>query len=1176
MGVWGSRKFVACLAVLMTLSFSLLGGVAVYAQVSGATISGTVTDPSGSAVPNATVAVRNTSTGIVREVTTDAAGFYSVPNLTPANYEVKTTAAGFSTQTQTGITLTVGLQQALNITLKVGQISENVTVSGEAPQVELTSSALTGEVNETTVRELPLNGRDWSSLAVLEPGVLGIRSQLGTTGSVNRGNRGFGNQLATDGHRPSENTYRINGINVNDYSNGSPGSVEGKQLGVDAIQEFSVVTTNYSAEYGRTSGAVINAVLKAGSNGFHGTAYWFLRDEGLDAKNYFFTAPTTPPFHRNQFGASAGGPIIKNKTFFFADYEGVRQSSANLATKLSVPSTAARNGELCSLSAASCGGAPIFLNTLPVSINDPNGTNANGIDNVVVPYLALYPTPTPALGTDATGNIGFVLSAPLQVYTENYVTTRIDHKFSEKDSLDGFYFYDKSPQITPDSMLLSTTQTVSSRQAAGLEETHIFSTSLVNTFRFGYNRSVGLVGQPGTALQSIASNPALGVGSGRFTPILNIGAGGGAGGIAVMQGGLGSQARYNHILNSYQYNDDAFLTRGTHSIKFGVAIERLQGHEFTLQRPNGSFVFNDLQDFLTNQPISLNSIGSAAVGTPYGPRITFIGGYVQDDWKIRPNVTINLGVRYEIATLPTEVHGGFSVVPNIYGGNRVSVTHPWQSNPTLGNVAPRVGFAWDPFRDGKTSIRGGFGIFDILPGTWVGLNQETGSFPFALTLSGPTAPYSFAAPAATAIGANLTASQINPATIANAQGWAPEQNPKRNYAMNWNLTFQRQITSSITATVGYVGMHTVRSPFTTDQSNMVLPLPGTNLWPCGPNGGFYTNGNPVTCASGFLPGGTQANPIKTSVVGAPGITGGAIRPTYWMVSSRYEGFQAQITDKLSHGLQASASYTYGKCYDDTSSGLIGDPFQNSFTTTMWFLPSSRLGPCDFNITNNFVATFIYDIPGPKSGVLSAIAGGWQTGAILTASTGIPTTPFIGGDPLGLINNDAAVYPDYIPGCNKVNPNWKSTMQYINTACYTPPVAPTSIASDPTKCLPYANAPVANTCAQLFGNAGRNSIVGPSSFNLDFSLFKNYAVHRISETFNVQFRAEFFNILNHPNFLLPNFNEGNNQVLSGSLVPVTTGPYAGQKAPDASAVSGLIDTTGTYTNRQIQFGLKLIW
>ena len=236
MGMGISKKLAVTYIIVVMVCACLKSGVTIFAQVSGATLSGTVTDASGSAVPNATVSIKNTDTGIARDITTDAAGFYSVPNLPPAAYEVKTMASGFSTHTQTGITLTVGAQQTLNISLQVGQVSENVTVTGEAPQVELTSSALSGEVDETTVRELPLNGRDWSSLSVLEPGVVGIRTQQTTTGTVNRGNRGFGNQLSVAGHRPTENSYRVNGITVNDYSNGSPGSVQGAQLGVDAIR----------------------------------------------------------------------------------------------------------------------------------------------------------------------------------------------------------------------------------------------------------------------------------------------------------------------------------------------------------------------------------------------------------------------------------------------------------------------------------------------------------------------------------------------------------------------------------------------------------------------------------------------------------------------------------------------------------------------------------------------------------------------------------------------------------------------------------------------------------------------------------------------------------------------------------------------------------------------------
>jgi len=1095
-----------------------------YTQVAGAMLAGTVSDQSGAVIPNASIAVKNEATGVVSNVTTDSAGFYSVPNLIPGVYDVTTSARGFKTQTQTGITLTVGATQTFPITLAVGQTTQKVTVSAAPPLVQLANSTLSATVNSTTIRELPLNGRDWTSLAVLEPGVIGIRSQLGTTGTVNRGNRGFGNQMAIGGHRPQENTYRINGINVNDYSNGAPGSVAGGQLGVDAIQEFSVLTTNYSAEYGRTSGAVINAILKSGTNAFHGDAYEFLRNSSLDARNFFDT--TLPPFRRNQFGASAGGPIRKDKTFVFGDYEGIRMDKG-LSSFNTVPSLAARNGLLCSLCAT-----PNQLRPNPA---DPNGTNANGVDLISAKYLPFYPLPDPAFGLNATGDLGHVETSPLLQYTENYVTARIDNKISDKDSLDGFWFYDKSPQLVPDAFVLSTTETLSFREMFGLEETHIFSPTLVNSARLGFNRSVGLVGQGGTALNPIAANSSLGVGLGRNAPIISI-----QGIPTLMQGSLGSQSIYHHLQNSYQAYDDAFLIRGLHSIKFGGAFERLQANTFNENRPNGTFVFSSLQNFLQNIPTSLQ-IGNPIVGHEIGSRMSFFGAYVQDDWRFRPNLTLNVGLRYEPATLPSEAHNGFSVVQNVYGGPRVlNLPHLWQTNQTLRNVEPRFGFAWDPSHNGKTAVRGGFGIFDVLPGTWLWENQEIGSYPFALNVSGVVPAYSFAVAGANLIGANATASSISPANILSAQAYAPDQHPKDNYAMNWNFNIQREITPTLTAMIGYVGMHTVHSPFTTDQSNLAPPLtPGGNLWP-------------------VIPG---------SVID-PNV--GALRPTFWMVSTVYSGLEAQVTKKMSHGFQAQGSYTWGKCIDDTSSGSIGDPYQNSFTSTMFFLNASRRGLCDYNIGQNLVVNYIWDVPSPKSfgTVAEHVLGGWEVGGILTSSTGISTTPFIGGDPLGLINNDPVVYPDLLPGCNPVNPNWRSNVKansYINANCFSVPIAPTSIASDPTKCVPYTlgGNPIAGSCQQLFGNASRNSIVGPGSFDFDFSLFKNVPIHRISESFNVQFRAEFFNILNHANFLLPNFNEGNNQIFSGS-------------GGSASPVSTIIDSTGTYDPRQIQFSLKIIW
>ena len=298
-------------------------------------------------VPNAKISIKNVGTGITRDTFADGAGLYSAPNLLPGGYTVTTSAPGFSTQVHSGITLAVGASVELNISLQVGAVSSNVQVTGSAPAVQLGTSLLSAEVSSTTLRELPLNGRDWTLLATLQPGVIAIRTQAIANSTANRGNRGFGNELSDSGHTPYQNNYRINGINVNDYSNGSPGSVLGVQLGVDGIQEFSVLTANYPAEYGRGSGAIINAITRSGTNQFHGSAYGFWRDRVMDARN-FFDGPQVPPFHRNQFGASGGGPIKKSKTFIYADYEGVRQDlSASLHD--TVPTAAARAGNLCSV-----------------------------------------------------------------------------------------------------------------------------------------------------------------------------------------------------------------------------------------------------------------------------------------------------------------------------------------------------------------------------------------------------------------------------------------------------------------------------------------------------------------------------------------------------------------------------------------------------------------------------------------------------------------------------------------------------------------------------------------------------------------------------------------------------------------------------------------------------------
>ena len=429
---WLGPTLAACACLSIALSFSFQAN----AQLAGATLSGVVADGSGAPIVGANVVIKNVGTGVVREVTTNADGVYSAPNLSPGNYEVTVTAKGFSTFVQKNLALTVGSEQALNVTLRVGELSQRVEVVAAPPSVDTTSSTLSATVEEKTVVELPLNGRDWTQLATLQPGVISVRAQASTGATANRGNRGFGDQLADSGHRPNENTYRIDGININDYSNGAPGSTLGASLGVDAIQEFNVVTTNYTAEYGRTSGAVINAITRSGTNQFHGSGYFFDRDKVFDARNFFDPA-TIPPFRRTQFGGSAGGPIIKDKTFIFGDYEAVRQSQS-LSFSDIIPTAAARAGNLCSAPAAG-------VTCSPHSVT---------VDSKVAPYLALWPDPAKVtvVATQNNGDTETIRTSGLKVLNENYFTIKVDHKISASDALSSSYFFDQVPQATPDNL----------------------------------------------------------------------------------------------------------------------------------------------------------------------------------------------------------------------------------------------------------------------------------------------------------------------------------------------------------------------------------------------------------------------------------------------------------------------------------------------------------------------------------------------------------------------------------------------------------------------------------------------------------------------------------------------------------------------------------------------------
>ncbi len=1123
------------LPAILALCLFFVADPHLLAQVAGATLSGVLTDSSSAVIPGASVEIENVATGVNRDLTTNSDGFYSAPNLLPGKYQVRVTAKGFKTVLQKNIELTVGAEGTLNLTAQVGSNTQTVVVTDAPPSVQTSSSTVSATVDARTVRELPLNGRDWTSLATLQPGVTSIPNQATASFSANKGNRGFGNQLSNGGHRPNENTYRVNGLVVNDYSNAAPGGATGVNLGVDAIEEFSVLTSTYTAEYGRTSGAVINALTKSGTNDLHGTAYVFDRDSIFDARNFFDTVK--PPFRRVQFGGSAGAPIVKDKSFIFGDYEGIRQSQSSSGT-IRVPDAASRAAAV----------------------------------PAIQPYLALWPI-APAGAPDVNGVQTFNVSVPTKAQ-ENYVIVRFDQKIKNADSLDATYFFDSGPQTQADPLGNTVHQVFSRRQAGFGEETHIFSPSVANTIRGGVSRIIGDINTPVSG-DAVATDRALAIAPGAIAPPQIPVSG------LTTAFGLSGFNQFNHRWLSIQGNDDAFITRGTHSIKLGFAYENMQYNVLERLSPNGRLsTYGTLAAFLNNAPHQLNALAPGG-STEVQLRENLFAGYVQDDWRARPNLTLNLGLRYEATTRPSDAHkvagytvngytvraAGFQQITTLVNCTAsptacgpVGVDSPLLSNPTTKDFEPRIGFAYDPFHDGKTAVRGAFGIFDVLPLPYeYGLNTAA------------TAPFQI-------IGADKNAQlgtgTADPNISFNRQRIRNryiDPKPRRAYVMNWNLNLQHEFGKGWAATAGFVGSRSLHLSAASDDINYVQPsaVPGVGLvFPCDPS---------------QLSAGSTCADTQTGTRVDPNWGGGAgIRPVLFDGAAAYSSLQTQIKKNLSNGVQGQLSYTWSKCRDLSSAPVTGDTFLNSIAVPLLLQKRTRVGACDFDLRHVAVGNVVWELPTANlsSGFARVVTNGWELGGIVTAETGAPFTVTVGdgNDPLGTAyNGDFSMdFADRRPNCNATG---GKGLNYINTNCFTPPTAPLALpiatAANPLGCAPnsfpnYTDAsgnPIAppagrQFCSNVLGNAGRNSLYGPHLTNVDFSIFKNTRIPRISEAFNLQLRAEFFNVLNHTNFLSPGFLNTfgqNNSVLDFDGAPLPTA----------------LNQTST-TSRQIQFGAKVVF
>ncbi|MBI3894920.1 MAG: TonB-dependent receptor, partial [Acidobacteria bacterium] len=1059
-----------------------LSGV-VFAQVTTGTVSGTVSDSTGAVIPGANVTLRNVETGITRTTMTDAAGRYRVPQLGLGSYEVTAEAAGFQTSVRTGITLTVGREATVDFSMQIGAVAERITVTGEAPLIETTSATVASLVSEREVRDLPLSGRSFADLTAIQPGVV---SDLGVGQSVNNG---VGTRVSINGARPQQSSYLMDGIDiVSPAYNIPPASVLGQLLGVETVREFNLLANNYGAQYGRASGGVINAVTRSGTNELHGSAFEFLRNEKMDAKNYFAPAGPIPTYKRNQFGAAAGGPIVKDKTFFFLAYEGVRERIGTNDVGF-VPTSLARQGILP-------GSAPIpvknagsiaVLNLMPC----PDSKTGN-FSPPMVSVPGLRPCPDVDPDKDRGGGIGTYTGTRTQQGTEDYGMIRIDQQFTDKDSIFGRLTVDNSASQVPLVQLVpGGMQSVSEGgyRFAALEYTRLVSPSIVNIARTGFTRNntrfeeVYSISDLAPELSSLPGRPLL--------------SGIGASGVSV-PGGLGTQlcSPIQWLDNTFDHSDSLLYNPGAHAFAFGVNVRRYQMNEIPGCWFTGSMRFTNLASLLSGNPNNYTFTRDLAGGLAdlyRGWRQTYVAAFIQDDFTWRPNLTVNLGLRWETVSNPSEVNNKVANVVDIFRDRGYTQGKFMDIRDSLKGLSPRVGLAWSPFHDQKTVVRAGFGIFKEPPLVYMyQLAVYVPPWAERLSIPSPTWPFPLKSPI-------LAAGNVPGDPVIAALDF------KTPYSLQYNFGIERQIGETLTAEVTYVGTRGL------DLANVYDPLqPKPEL----------VNG--------------RLSIPKNAPFTNPSFT--ASRYTANVGDAWYNGLQLVLKKRFGAGLGFNSSYTFAKNMGTTGIGLRSaeNPSgTNYLPLNSWDIASEK-GLAAIDTRHNFRFSFSYELPfgagqkfaGNLSRLPNALLGGWQINSIISARGGLPAT-------LKLSYNNSNTRPasgifdrpDLKPGASN-NPVLGGPDRYYDVNAFLAPPPDT------------------------FGNLGQNTLIGPSLFNLDFSLFKEVG---LGETKKVQFRAEFFNLFNHPNFSQPN-------------TTVFTSPT--RINPTAGRISGTITDP-----RKIQLALK---
>lgn len=989
----------ACLCVCLSAS--------ALAQQTTSNLTGDIKDVNGAVLTGAQVTARHNDTGLTRTTVSTEEGRFVFPAMPLGAYEVRAEATGFKTLVYKNVNLTVGETAVITLVMEVSDLTADVTVSGEEALVNTQTQELSYLVGERAIKELPLNGRNYTDLAVLQPGVTPYPHRDG--GSV----VAHGLAMSINGQDPRSNVYLLDGTTQNDFTNGPAGSAAGTALGIESIREFRVETNSYSAEFGRNSGGQINVISKSGTNEFHGSLYEFHRNDNLDARNFFDPAQK-PEFKRNQFGGSVGGPIQKDKLFFFFGLEALKENLGRTITTV-VPDEDARRGVI------------------------PGGNVT--VSPVIQPYLDEFPLPN---GPNRGGGLA-AFSFPFnQKLDQTFAQFRIDYNRSARDQFFARYTFDDAEQFLPTDFPQFPRSFLSRNQFFTGEYRQTLSPRTFNTFRIGFSRT-----HIGQDVEANVSRPLLPFVPGR-DKIGNIDIAG------IPRFGPQTSVNVTLTQNVFSFEYGLIHTRGRHLIKAGALVERYQDNMFNPTFGLGIFTFGSLRDFLTNRPLRFVGLTPEGALDRYW-RFTLFGFYAQDTMRVNSRLTLNFGLRYEFSTMPVDIYGRDSALINLT--DRAPTVGPLYQNPTLKNFSPRVGFAWDITGDGKTSLRGGYGLYFNTN------NQQN----LIVTVTNP--------PATPRVIINNPTFPVPPFERGIANSIRPVQyNLKNPYVHVWNLNLQRELWFDTVVTLGYAGsrgVHLLRS------GDVNIPTPRTLA-----DGTLF-----------FPPGQTRPN-TAFGVIELKSSDG----------DSWYNAFILEVRKRLSRGLYFQSSYTLSRNIDTTQASTFFSDATNGTTSAFPEFPNVNYnkGLADYHAKHNLVFNFIWDIPFARNlrGAAGKILDGWQLAGIAQLRSGNPLTVFVQrnrsrsqwspsiGPGLGLDR------PSFVPGRTAEDAVTGDPNGYFD---------PTAFVLQP---------------AGTLGNAGRGVLTGPNLRTFDLSLVKNTRWSLLGENTNLQLRVEGFNIFNRTNFGTP--------------------------------------------------------